>query len=145
MTRHLFVVAALLAACSLPLRAQRVPDSVSPAQAEAFEPAEARPGRSTRVPRRWEGQPPLVPHSVRGLVPITPKANACIRCHGRAGARAGPPPAPASHFVDLRQAPHEVREGVAASRYVCTACHVTQTAAPPFIESTFEPPSGRVP
>ena len=50
---------------------------VSPAP--VFEPPDTRPGRSTRLPRRWDGQPPLVPHSLRGLTPIT-AASATAGC-----------------------------------------------------------------
>lgn len=103
---------------------------------------DVRPGRSTRVPRVWEGQPPVVPHSLRGLTPITAASNACIRCHGRMGATSGPPPAPPSHFVEQRVAPGETRSVLAGARYVCTACHVTQTSAPPLVGSTFAPAAG---
>lgn len=98
---------------------------------EHFEHGDKRPGQSERLPRAWEGAPPVIPHSLRGLTPITAKNNACARCHGRAGATSGPPPAPPSHFVDLREAPGVVRPQIAASRYNCTACHVPQTNAPP--------------
>jgi nitrate reductase cytochrome c-type subunit len=109
---------------------------VSPAP--VFEPPDTRPGRSTRLPRTWDGQPPLVPHSLRGLTPITATSNACVRCHGRAGATSGPPPAPVSHFVDERQAPGIARPQVAGARWNCTACHVPQTVAPPLVGTTFD-------
>ena len=114
------------------------PASSEDAAAPAFEPPDTRPGRSTRLPRAWEGQPPLVPHSLRGLTPITATSNACVRCHGRAGATSGPPPAPPSHFIDLREAPGVARPQVSGARWNCTACHVPQTMAPPLVGTTFD-------
>lgn len=114
------------------------PTSSEDAPAPAFEPPDTRPGRSTRLPRAWDGQPPLVPHSLRGLIPITATTNACVRCHGRAGATSGPPPAPPSHFIDLREAPGVARPQVAGARWNCTACHVPQTMAPPLVGTTFD-------
>ncbi len=105
-------------------------DDQAPAP-EHFEHGDKRPGQSERLPRAWEGAPPVIPHSLRGLTPITAKNNSCVRCHGRAGATSGPPPAPPSHFIDMREAPGAVRPQIAASRHNCTACHVPQTNAPP--------------
>lgn len=144
MPRHLIVAVGMAVAAALPGLAQSRAGGAETSGA-VYEPAETRPGRSTRIPRTWDGQPPAVPHSVRGLVPVTPKANACVRCHGRAGATSGPPPAPRSHFVDARTAPDEVRADLAPNRYVCTACHVTQTNAPPLVGSTFDPGPRPVP
>ncbi len=95
-----------------------------------YEYGDQRPGQSQRLPREFEGAPPLIPHAIRGLTPITAKNNACVRCHGRAGATTGPPPASASHFVDMREAPGVARPQVAGARWNCTACHVPQTNAP---------------
>lgn len=127
----------LVASAWAPANAQP-PASSEVAPAPAFEPPDTRPGRSIRLPRAWEGQPPLVPHSLRGLTPITATSNACVRCHGRAGATSGPPPAPASHFVDERQAPGIARPQVAGARWNCTACHVPQTLAPPLVGTSFD-------
>ena len=60
----------LVTFASAPADAQP-PTSSEDAPAPAFEPPDTRPGRSTRLSRAWEGQPPLVPHSLRGLTPIT--------------------------------------------------------------------------
>jgi len=110
-----------------------------------FEHGDKRPGQSQRLPRAWEGAPPVVPHSLRGLTPITAKNNACVRCHGRAGATSGPPPAPPSHFVDMREAPGEARPQLAGARWNCTACHVPQTNAPPLVGRASDLPARRAP
>lgn len=95
------------------------------------------PGESQRLPRPYEGAPPLIPHSTEGLLPITRESNACIVCHGTPGSPSDdPPPAPLSHFVDQRNAPGVHRDEVAGARWMCTACHVPQTNAPLLVANT---------
>ncbi len=92
------------------------------------------PGESTRLPRAYTGAPPLVPHSIDGLLPITRDSNTCIVCHGTPGSSSDdPPPAPVSHFVDQRNAPDVRRNEVAGARWVCTSCHIPQTNAPTLV------------
>ena len=135
MRRLFFSMLALLAATPA-LFGQAAAEKPSATDAPpVYEYNDKRPGQSQRLPRAWEGAPPLVPHAIRGLTPITAKSNACVRCHGRAGATTGPPPAPASHFVDLREAPGVARPQVAGARWNCTACHVPQTNAPPLVST----------
>ena len=82
--------------------------------------------RASACPRAWEGAPPVIPHSLRGLTPITATNNACVRCHGRAGATTGPPPAPASHFIDMREAR---RRGAPAGCRIALELHSLSRAA----------------
>lgn len=75
------------------------------------------PGESQRVPPRVPGAPPVIPHLLDGLLPITRDSNACVLCHGTPGARTEvPPPAPSSHFVDWRHVPAESRTEIAGAR-----------------------------
>jgi len=108
-----------------------------------FELSDKRPGQSQRLPRTREGQAPLVPHSLKGLVPITAKSNASVRCHKRAGATSGP--APASHFVNGRDPSGTTLTQVAGARWNGTACHVPQTGAPPFKSPTVDAGPSRPP
>ena len=39
------------------------------------------PGGNDRLPRSYEGAPPLIPHSLEGLLPITSSENYCVLCH----------------------------------------------------------------
>ena len=41
----------------------------------------APPGQAKRLARSYENAPPLIPHSVKGLLPITKDNNACLGCH----------------------------------------------------------------
>jgi cytochrome c-type protein NapB len=119
---------------SAPAAADAARLAVTPDPEEAdvpvFEYGDKRPGQSQRLAREWDGAPALIPHAITGLTPITATRNACAGCHGRAGATTGPPPAPASHFVDTSAAPPGSRPQVAGARWNCTACHVPQTNAP---------------
>jgi cytochrome c-type protein NapB len=99
------------------------------------------PGESERLPRPYDGAPPLIPHSTDGLLPITRESHACVVCHGTPGPPSDdPPPAPFSHFVDQRNAPEVRRNEVVGARWMCTSCHVPQTNAPPLVGSTFPSP-----
>lgn len=91
-------------------------------------PAEA-PGDSKRLPRPWAGAPPLVPHSLDGLLPITREENACTLCHATEGDADGPPAVPASHVL---RAAGGGEAALAGNRWVCTSCHVPRSNAPAF-------------
>ena len=63
----------------------------------------AAPGASNRFERAYVNAPPMIPHSVDGLLPITQKNNQCLGCHmpdvaKGVGATAIPP----SHFTNYR-------------------------------------------
>ena len=94
------------------------------------------------LPRRINREmPPVIPHSVADCLPITQSSNSCVDCHGVAGPKkkGGATPIPRSHFLDFRRAPETRTTHVAGARYVCTACHVPRTDAPPAIGSTYRP------
>jgi len=63
----------------------------------------AAAGSSQRFERAYVNAPPMIPHDVEGLLPITKANNACLGCHmpdvaKGVGATAIPP----SHFTDYR-------------------------------------------
>ncbi len=98
------------------------------------------PGDGKILPRPFASAPPLIPHSVDGMLPITRADNGCLGCHAVDKPEpGGPVPIPASHYVDLRNAPTVKRAEIAGSRYVCTACHVPQTDARPLVANVFRP------
>ncbi len=97
------------------------------------------PGESKRIDRSYENAPPLIPHSIEGLTPITRDNNACIGCHDPEVAKdMGATPMPKSHFYDLRQN-KQVAKGIAESRFNCTQCHVPQAQAKPLVPNRFKP------
>ncbi len=119
----------------LGLRKTALADDRAPA---TYTLTDAAPGDNQRMPRAYDGAPPLIPHSLDGFTPITSSENTCLLCHqtGTADA-ADPPQVPVSHMTDLRNAPTVQRETVAGARWNCTACHVPQSNAPLLVANTF--------
>jgi len=73
---------------------------VEPVAADFNRPA---PGQSTRFERAYVNAPPMIPHSVEGLLPITKENNQCLGCHMPEQAKAmGAIPIPPSHFTNFR-------------------------------------------
>ncbi len=124
--------------------------------------SKAAPGTSKRLPRSYENAPPLIPHSIDGLVPITLKNNACLGCHMPSVAKSmGATPMPPTHFKDfffatkkklIKQKLYEdviaykarltlmaKKEDIAPQRYNCVQCHVPQANAKPLVANTFKP------
>ena len=61
------------------------------------------PGAAARFERAYVNAPPMIPHSVEGLLPITKENNQCLGCHMPEVAKGvGATPIPASHFTDYR-------------------------------------------
>jgi len=75
-------------------------DGTTPPEVKFDAPA---PGQSQRIARSYVNAPPLIPHSVEGLLPITQKNNQCLGCHMPDAAKGvGATPIPPSHFTDYR-------------------------------------------
>jgi len=124
--------------------------------------SKAAPGTSKRFARSYENAPPLIPHTIEGMVPITLKQNACLQCHMPSVAQSvGATPMPPTHFKDFffdtkkelieqgvyedekaykaRLAKLAKKEDIAPQRYNCVQCHVPQANAKPLVENTFKP------
>ena len=122
------------------------------------------PGAAKTYERAYDNAPPLIPHSVDGLLPITRKNNACLGCHMPAAAKGvGATPIPPSHFVNFRPKTKigkdgsVVKEGKAVKntsdvkvvehkqktlyqgRYNCSQCHVPQANVKPLVKNNFKP------
>jgi cytochrome c-type protein NapB len=75
-------------------------DTVTPNAADFNRPA---PGASTKFERAYVNAPPMIPHSVDGLLPIKQDNNQCLGCHMPESAKAmGATPIPVSHFTNYR-------------------------------------------
>ena len=60
-------------------------------------------GESKKIDRAFENAPPMIPHSIDGMLPITINNNSCTSCHEPAIAESmGATPIPKSHFTDFR-------------------------------------------
>ena len=107
----------------------------------SFKDEASAPGEKGVMKRINREFPPMIPHGVGDLLPITRESNLCLDCHGtQARPKAGEPtPVPASHYVDLRRAPGTKGGRLAGTRWVCISCHVPQTDARPLVRNTFKP------
>ena len=75
-------------------------DTVTPNAANFDRPA---PGSSTKFERAYVNAPPMIPHSVDGLLPIKQGNNQCLGCHMPESAKAmGATPIPTTHFTNYR-------------------------------------------
>ena len=116
-------------------------------------------GTSKKIDRAFQDAPPMIPHSVEGLLPITINNNQCTSCHEPAIASSmGATPIPKSHFMDFR--PKHNYDGktftkavdnmknevsvkpisqVSGARFNCTQCHTPQSTGKLIVDNTFEP------
>ncbi len=127
----------------------------------------AAPGQAKTFERSYVNAPPLIPHSVQGLVPITKKNNACLGCHMPEVAKSmHATPIPKSHFMNFRPTEVVAKNGklikkgrivakvnggandvyatpthgkLYPGRYNCTQCHIAQSNAKPLVKNTFKP------
>jgi cytochrome c-type protein NapB len=98
------------------------------------------PGVAALPSPSFRGAPPIIPHGIDGMMPITLTENSCLACHGVAvKEKGGPTPIPKSHHVDFRNAPEKVASRVVDTRHVCVSCHVEGISAKPLVRSDFRP------
>jgi cytochrome c-type protein NapB len=123
------------------------------------------PGASTVFERAFVNAPPMIPHNVEGLLPITKSNNTCLGCHlPEAAKAANATPIPASHFTNFRPATamkdgkvikegkelgaHNTSDVVIAKatklkslyqgRFNCSQCHAPQANLDTPVGNTFQ-------
>ncbi|AGH81237.1 nitrate reductase periplasmic cytochrome c-type subunit NapB [Psychromonas sp. CNPT3] len=88
------------------------------------------------IDRNYVQQPPMIPHTTRGYH-VNLNVNKCLSCHSFKNAgEMGATKVSVTHF--------QARDGMTLSdvsprRYFCLQCHVTQVAAKPLVENSFQP------
>lgn len=107
---------------------------------EAFSYPEGMPENPTVPGRQEPGTPPMIPHGIADLLPLTAGQNACLDCHDQPdligqAAEGDPTPMPESHYRNL-WTEGEARK-IDGSRFVCTQCHAPQAKVKPLVENTF--------
>lgn len=103
-----------------------------------FKYSEDAPGAAQNIERSFENAPPLIPHSLEGLVPITKDNNMCVTCHMPEFAKdIGSTAIPKSHLMDFRTGA-DLNGTLAEQRFNCTQCHVPQAQANPLVKNNFE-------
>lgn len=94
-------------------------------------------GMSKKYARSYENAPPLIPHDLEGLLPITKDLNMCVTCHMPEIAQSvGAVAIPKSHLVDLRTNT-DLNGELEAARYNCDQCHVPQANIDPIVANKF--------
>lgn len=95
-------------------------------------------GSGERLERSFQDAPPLIPHSVEGLLPIKVGSNNCVACHmPPAAAAVKAPSVPTSHMTDLRTG-KDLAGKLSNARFNCTQCHAPQAEIDPVVANTFE-------
>lgn len=124
----------------------------------------AATGTSDKIERAFDNAPPMIPHKVDGLLPITTANNSCTGCHmPEVATSMGATPLPASHFTNFRPDTAIAADGsimkegksvantsdfkvkaakmdsMNLARYNCSQCHTPQSSGDLAVENTFRP------
>ena len=112
-----------------------------------------------KIERAFQDAPPMIPHDVDGMLPITINNNQCTGCHMPDMAAAmNATPLPSSHFTNFRpthsfdgkmfsksidnmnneMSINSTGNKLAGARFNCTQCHAPQSQGNPLVENTFE-------
>lgn len=120
-------------------------------------------GTSKKFERAFENAPPMIPHDVDGMLPITIDNNSCTGCHDPAVAPSmGATPLPKSHFTDFRPNTSLAKNGMitkegkevvntsdfktvatpleslSGTRFNCSQCHTPQSNSTMVPKNTFK-------
>jgi cytochrome c-type protein NapB len=149
------LLGAAMTAAFLSLSASAVPDQAIPDDAiglsktsvfdvptpEVFEYVSKDPGTvGKRVDRSYHTAPPMIPHTIKDMVPITRDFNLCKDCHvvpdmiGKKITAGVPVPVPVSHYANVKTG--ELYMG----RWNCTQCHSEQADVKNLVANTFKKP-----
>ena len=83
-------------------------------------------GEAQRYERSFENAPPMIPHDLEGLIPITADNNMCVTCHMPEVAKdVGATAIPKSHLYSIRNK-KDLDGKLSDDRFNCTTCHVPQ-------------------
>jgi len=140
-------------------------DTTTGTQADYDRPS---PGASTKFERAFKDAPPMIPHSVEGLLPITKMNNQCLGCHlPEIAPSVGSTPIPPTHFTnyrpivamndgyvvqdgqvmgydidntsDIKLAKVRKSDTIYQGRFNCTQCHAPQSKTETDVANTFRP------
>ncbi len=116
------------------------------------------PGKSKKIKRAFQDAPPMIPHDVTGMLPITKDNNQCITCHvDSAPYDKTIPSVPVSHFTSFRSnSSYAIAHANTSSeklahvnikklnhlypgRFNCSQCHAPQANVKLLVENKFKP------
>ena len=151
---------------SLGLRKTDLYSEKSETEGDAAKYNKAAAGTSQKIKRAFQDAPPMVPHDVEGMLPITIKDNQCTGCHmPEIAPSVGATAIPSSHFTNFRAATAIAADGriskngvattntseasmknisikkqakLVGARYNCSQCHAPQSGKDLAVGNTFE-------
>ncbi len=97
-----------------------------------------RPGANKLLATSYNTAPPMIPHSIKGKLPITRESNKCMDCHdqpdmiGKKLHRGMAVPIPASHYANVK------KDELDMHRWNCVQCHRPQADVKDLVENTFK-------
>jgi cytochrome c-type protein NapB len=130
---------------------------------ENVAPRKTQYGKSTagsgyKIERAFQDAPPMIPHDVEGMIPVTIKNNACIGCHApEVASSSGATPYPPSHMTNFRPQHSYAIKGentsseklahisiekenkLVGARFNCTQCHAPQSEGDLAVANNFVP------
>ncbi len=114
-------------------------------------------GSGYKIKRAFQDAPPMIPHDVEGMVPITINNNQCTGCHmPEVAPSVGATAIPSSHFTNFRPSSSYAVKGentsdgtlshisikkenkLVGARFNCSQCHAPQSGDALAVENTFE-------
>jgi cytochrome c-type protein NapB len=114
-------------------------------------------GTSKTINRAFQDAPPMIPHDVEGMLPITISSNQCLDCHAPEVAPSmNALPYPPSHMMnfrgnsravggantssaDMKDVSIKKLSQLSGARFNCSQCHAPQSNMKAIVENTFEP------
>jgi len=143
---------------SLGLRKTNLYSEKTETQGHKAEYSTSYTGSGVKIKRAFQDAPPMIPHDVEGLLPITINNNQCLGCHMPEEAAAmgmGATPIPVSHFINFRPSSSAIKGENTSSetlshvsikkskklyggRFNCSQCHAPQSGDDLAVKNTFE-------
>lgn len=96
-----------------------------------------RPGELRLIARTFEGQPPLIPHSIANYEEITATDNPCLECHISSEYKGKKMPRVSDSHLVAKPTAARPDPQLHMSRWQCNTCHVPQVDAKPLVENEF--------
>ncbi|WP_455755521.1 nitrate reductase cytochrome c-type subunit [Sulfurimonas sp.] len=140
---------------SLGLRKTDLYSEKSETQGDATHYSKSAAGSGYKIKRAFQDAPPMIPHDVEGMLPITINNNQCTGCHVPGVAESlGALPFPKSHMTNFRPKSIAISgantssanlkdisikelSSLSGARFNCTQCHAPQSDSPA-PKNTFE-------
>ena len=97
-----------------------------------------RPGELRLIERTFEGQPPLIPHSIANYEEITATENPCLECHISNDFKGKKMPRVSNSHLAVLPTAAKPEPVLSMNRWQCNSCHVPQVDAKPLVENNFQ-------